>query len=257
MIKFFRKIRQQLVTENKFSKYLIYAIGEIALVVIGILIALQLNNLNEIKKNKGYERDYLLRIKSDLNEDISELKSHFKFDTLQLDTYTFLGRYMNSNSIKTTPEILLNHIFITTRKTWFEGNNIVFDDMKSSGKTSLIESDTIRNKIQNYYRFFDEVIKQENMYNSKITRHFDIMYASIDTGPFIELGMQQRWKDNTRQININDLFNTLNKLEENEKNLFAENCSEIKLQILNAHNVRLSLYQKGIKLTKSIDDYLK
>ncbi len=49
MIKFFRKIRQKMLTENKFSKYLIYAIGEIVLVVLGILIALQLNNLNEEK----------------------------------------------------------------------------------------------------------------------------------------------------------------------------------------------------------------
>ena len=46
MIKFFRKIRQRLLTENKFSTYLIYAIGEIILVVIGILIALQVNNRN-------------------------------------------------------------------------------------------------------------------------------------------------------------------------------------------------------------------
>ena len=50
MIKFFRKIRQRLLTENKFSKYLIYAIGEIILVVIGILIALQINNWNENRK---------------------------------------------------------------------------------------------------------------------------------------------------------------------------------------------------------------
>ena len=51
MIKFFRKIRQKLLTENKFSKYLLYAIGEIFLVVIGILIALQINNWNERQKN--------------------------------------------------------------------------------------------------------------------------------------------------------------------------------------------------------------
>lgn len=54
MIKFFRRIRQKLVTENRFSKYLIYAIGEIVLMVIGILIALQINNWNEsrIQKNQ-------------------------------------------------------------------------------------------------------------------------------------------------------------------------------------------------------------
>jgi len=51
MIKFFRRIRKRLLTENKFSKYLLYAIGEIVLVVIGILIALQFNNRNEQRKN--------------------------------------------------------------------------------------------------------------------------------------------------------------------------------------------------------------
>jgi hypothetical protein len=51
MIKFFRRIRQRLLTENKFSKYLIYAIGEIVLVVIGILIALSINNWTEEKKS--------------------------------------------------------------------------------------------------------------------------------------------------------------------------------------------------------------
>ncbi len=55
MIKFFRKIRQRLLAENKFNKYLIYAIGEIILVVIGILIALQINNWNERNKTKAKE----------------------------------------------------------------------------------------------------------------------------------------------------------------------------------------------------------
>ncbi len=62
MIKFFRKIRQQLLTENKFSKYLIYAIGEILLVVIGILIALQINNWNEGEKEKKLEDESLRKI---------------------------------------------------------------------------------------------------------------------------------------------------------------------------------------------------
>ncbi|MGB5275065.1 MAG: DUF6090 family protein, partial [Flavobacteriaceae bacterium] len=69
MIKFFRHIRQQLLTENKFSKYLLYAIGEIILVVIGILIALQLNNLNE-KRSQRFELNNIYKtIKSDLQKD--------------------------------------------------------------------------------------------------------------------------------------------------------------------------------------------
>lgn len=58
MIKFFRKIRQKMLTENKFSNYLLYAFGEILLVVIGILIALQINNWNENNKNRSAEKEY-------------------------------------------------------------------------------------------------------------------------------------------------------------------------------------------------------
>jgi len=59
MIKFFRKIRQKLLTENKFSKYLLYAFGEIILVIIGILIALSINNWNEEKKLEQEVTTYL------------------------------------------------------------------------------------------------------------------------------------------------------------------------------------------------------
>lgn len=60
MIKFFRRIRQQLLTENKFSKYVLYAIGEIILVVVGILIALSINNWNSNQKNLVAEKDYIV-----------------------------------------------------------------------------------------------------------------------------------------------------------------------------------------------------
>ncbi|WP_178987367.1 DUF6090 family protein [Winogradskyella schleiferi] len=66
MIKFFRKVRQKLLTENKFSTYLLYAIGEIVLVVIGILIALSINNWNENRKTQEQEIQIYLELKSDL-----------------------------------------------------------------------------------------------------------------------------------------------------------------------------------------------
>ena len=70
MIKFFRKIRQHLLSENKFSKYLLYAVGEIVLVVIGILIALNINNRNEF--NKSYEEtiNNLNQVKYEIGRDI-------------------------------------------------------------------------------------------------------------------------------------------------------------------------------------------
>ena len=73
MLKFFRKIRQQLLVKNNISKYLLYAIGEIVLVVIGILIALQINNWNEDRKDWAKERFYLRSIRTSIQLSQKEL----------------------------------------------------------------------------------------------------------------------------------------------------------------------------------------
>ena len=78
MINFFRRIRQTLLTQNKMSQYLLYAIGEIILVVIGILIALYINNANEKRINKEKITNILKEIQVDLVTDITESVSLFE-----------------------------------------------------------------------------------------------------------------------------------------------------------------------------------
>ncbi|WP_228853488.1 DUF6090 family protein [Aegicerativicinus sediminis] len=84
MIKFFRNIRQNLLSENKFTRYFIYAIGEVILVVIGILIALQINNANDISKQKQKAINYNKTLINELRTDLDRLN--------QLDTMCFLKR---------------------------------------------------------------------------------------------------------------------------------------------------------------------
>ena len=71
MIRFFRNIRQKLAAQNKFAAYMRYAIGEILLVVIGILIALQVNSWNEQRKLHINELHYLANLKNDLKLNIA------------------------------------------------------------------------------------------------------------------------------------------------------------------------------------------
>lgn len=73
MIKFFRKIRQRLIKENRVSKYLLYAIGEIALVMIGILLALQVNTWNEGRKQDAQLDQYRANLVSELYDDLDHL----------------------------------------------------------------------------------------------------------------------------------------------------------------------------------------
>ena len=76
MIKFFRSIRHRLLKENRVTRYLLYALGEILLVMIGILLALQVNNWNQSIKETKLEYDYLKRLKNDLKKDSSRLNLH-------------------------------------------------------------------------------------------------------------------------------------------------------------------------------------
>jgi hypothetical protein len=73
MIKFFRKIRQNLLLENKTGKYFKYAIGEIVLVVVGILIALQISNWNETSKKRTLKQGYSANLINDLTKDAKQL----------------------------------------------------------------------------------------------------------------------------------------------------------------------------------------
>ena len=82
MIKFFRKIRQNLLTENRFSKYFLYAVGEIVLVVIGILIALQVNTWNQHRINQNLELKLLEDLKRDLKTDLKNLSTKIEYDSL-------------------------------------------------------------------------------------------------------------------------------------------------------------------------------
>lgn len=81
MIKFFRKIRYDLMDKNKTGKYLKYAIGEIILVMIGILLALQVNTWNEKRKNLILEKEFKIGLKNDLTRD----KDNLEFCILNID----------------------------------------------------------------------------------------------------------------------------------------------------------------------------
>lgn len=78
MLRFFRTIRQRLLTENRFSKYLLYALGEIVLVMIGILLALQVNAWNEGRKDRRYERKMLGELLEDMKLDTAILNIQFR-----------------------------------------------------------------------------------------------------------------------------------------------------------------------------------
>ena len=75
MLKFFRTIRRTLLSDNKTGKYLKYAIGEVILVMVGILLALQVNNWNEESKTNLAQNQLLTKLSEEITQDVSRFKN--------------------------------------------------------------------------------------------------------------------------------------------------------------------------------------
>ena len=254
MIKFFRKIRQNLLMEDKTGKYFKYAIGEIILVVIGILIALQINNWNLFRQNKILETNYLKGINVNLNDDIGELEQLFTKDTIKLNAYTYLIRTFNTEPITSNHQEIITNLYNASGYNWFEGQNVVFEDIKSSGNLNLIESDSIKYTIQKYYKFFEEVIKQENLYNSFVEKYTDRNSQYFDVSSFIENKAKEQWNGHTGPPNLSIINEPEFQLL---KPNIIKNLSLIKDSRLHAHEVRKVLYNKAKHLKNMIEKYLK
>lgn len=152
MIKFFRHIRKSLLMENKTSKYFKYAIGEILLVVIGILIALQINNWNEISKERAKESGYLERLKEDILTDQQQFELNVEFYNQVFDYGNSAISYSNGEDLGTTSKWEVLVAFFHASQIWPIIPTVsTYDELKSSGELSLIQSDDLRNSLSYYH----------------------------------------------------------------------------------------------------------
>ncbi len=183
MIKFFRQIRQNLLSEGKTEKYFKYAIGEIILVVIGILIALQINNWNENRKVKKLEaqiyielKSDLLQTRSDINETISKHKEIFK-SSQQLIT----DIYDKKSNSQTIYEALTNSSF----ESQIIPKTSAFENLKNIGLNTL-SNDSLRIAITNLFqlnlkRLDDELgMRQAEINMTKLIQPFLFKYLIAD-----------------------------------------------------------------------------
>jgi hypothetical protein len=148
MIKFFRRIRQQLLTENKFSKYLIYAIGEIILVVIGIFIALQLNTSKENKEKSDLGYKYLSEMKQEVQGDIFILDYRIRLLEKSIKNQEAA---LNTKNIATLPLDSVLMIMDRPNIDGFDISELTFIKMKNLGLTALSKSDSLNSQINKYY----------------------------------------------------------------------------------------------------------
>ena len=173
MIKFFRKIRQTLLSEGKTGKYFKYAIGEIVLVVIGILIALQVNNWNENRIAKKDSQNYHDRLIEDLLSEKLILKERLDYYILVQDhAKKLVGDLLNQPDLL-GEEFIIN-AYQASQQWKYRNVRDTYDELISTGNIKLIPNQYLRKRIGGYYDETDIYIQvwyAETDYRGLARRH--------------------------------------------------------------------------------------
>jgi len=202
-----------MIKENRVSKYMLYAIGEIVLVVIGILIALSINNWNSERINRKQEKEYLSRLVVDLEKDLENLQgtvtryqqklilgkivvdqlgennSEFFLST---DAYQDALKRFNGKDDWTPPEQFGSKLYDILKIYLFNQRRVTFDEMISTGKIEIIKDQNLRTLIQEYYPQADDVQNFQNSIILNVQQNYrNALYenniSTINQGDFNEI----------------------------------------------------------------------
>ena len=192
MIKFFRHLRQKLLSDNKLGKYLIYAFGEIILVVIGILIALEVNNRNEAQKEVQLEIIMLENIKRDLNLDTLDISFNLSFHQVFIKAEKQLLNFLLSN--RNIPEVPIDYTAALGMPMLIALHESTFANLQNNN-IGILSNNELRKDIARYYDFFNDAIKMiendaEDLNTYTIKLPYFMKYFKIDPkAPPLQLNM--------------------------------------------------------------------
>lgn len=181
MIKIFKNIRKNLLAEGKTTKYLEYAIGEIFLVVFGILIALQINTWNEDYQNSNKETVYLMSLKDDLEKQI-DLFNNNNVLYLQLISTgeSILADYIIKDNLSEIDSINKKLSFMMYSTSYPEIST-TFNELNTTGQLKVIKEKALRSMIIKYYQDSEsaEEIIESNKDQVIYKQIFPILKSSV------------------------------------------------------------------------------
>ncbi len=175
MINFFRKIRYDLMEKNKTGQYLKYALGEIALVVIGILIALQINNLNTKRIEKREEISSYKNIKRQINDDKNVISGIIDYNNLYYKQYKYANQVIEQNDrskIDTLGKIALK----LYKYSDYNRSSNIYQNLINSGELKLLKNRDIIEQIQRLEETYIYMNRMEKIHFQVIMSgaHLDI-----------------------------------------------------------------------------------
>ena len=175
MIKFFRHIRKSLIQENQMGKYFKYAIGEILLVVIGILIALQINNWNEHRKSLQDQKATIASLKLEFQKNLIDLEDNMNTIEKIINAGSILleniGPDYQAGTIKNVDSL----ISMTIRMAVWDPSLYSLSNIKSAGKLSNLTNDELKDQLIEWESFYTNLLDWYDFYVDGGAKYFDYL----------------------------------------------------------------------------------
>lgn len=174
-----------MIKENRASKYLLYAIGEILLVVIGILIALQINDNNDLRKIRAKEIHYLQNIRTDLEINILEMDRYIDIRTGYIESANRIIKHFEGDPITDLSAFNEDGVKIYSWQKFYQSNN-TFQELVNSGNLALISNDSIKNMLLDIESLYKKMKSEEDHYRFDTEKLiYEPLYEILDLNPLV------------------------------------------------------------------------
>jgi len=200
MLRFFRTLRQRLLAENSVSRYLFYALGEIALVVIGILIAFQVDSWNEERKNSQLRDDYIRALVVDVETDIENLQAWKLGNDNAEAEGLYLLDFLENRMVAPDSQRLARSFLMCQYKPAITISSSTYSDLTNSGNIRVFKDLDFKKHLDEYYKIdawstkIDERITQTIWYDyrDQITEFIDpTLFKAIYSAALNSTEMEQ------------------------------------------------------------------
>ena len=178
MLIFTKDMKRQFIANKKFSNYLLYAIGEIFLIVMGILIALQIDNWNTNKLDEQNELKTYQNIRSQVREDMKALTEVIEYNNMYLGQYEKANQYIltnNRNAIDTLAYFAMN----LSQFSDFHRSANIYETLVNSGDIKLIKNDSIAGRLQKLEMTYNFINKLEEIHWELIITEISPVFRGV------------------------------------------------------------------------------
>ena len=178
MLLIIKDMKRKLIENKKFSNYLIYAVGEIFLIVMGILIALQIDNWNNEKVDRENEEKTYQNVKSQVKEDMKALSEVIAYNNMYLGQYEKANQYIlanNRNAIDTLAYYAMN----LSQFSDFHRSANIYETLVNSGDIKLIKNDSIAGKLQKLEMTYNFINRLEDIHWELIINEISPVFRGV------------------------------------------------------------------------------